>query len=97
MSGYLNQSARTAGEAPPLSDSAREGGMHAFIAFAHALSRVPGLKRIKGMILTGSDAETQTQRKRLAALLEAQGAHWVEEDGERWLIYPLQRDDVSYH
>ena len=84
------------GEISACSGATREEMMRVFITFVRTLSCVPGLKRVKGMVLAiGADPKTRAERKRLAALLELHGTHWAEEDGERWLIYPLRRDEVS--
>ncbi|WP_240674618.1 secretion protein [Burkholderia stabilis] len=62
-----------------------------FIRLIHRIERsgVP-LRDVRGMLFeTASNPSLNDLRRRLATVLEAQGAYWREIDGELWLHYPV--------
>ncbi|KVW47275.1 secretion protein [Burkholderia ubonensis] len=62
-----------------------------FIRLIHRIERakVP-LRSVRGMLFeTASNPSISELRRRLASVLEAQGAYWREIDGDWWLHYPV--------
>jgi hypothetical protein len=62
-----------------------------FIRLVHRIERdgVP-LRDVRGMLFeTASNPALNALRRRLAIVLEGQGAYWREIDGDWWLHYPV--------
>ncbi|AJY42128.1 secretion protein [Burkholderia humptydooensis] len=62
-----------------------------FIRLIHRIERgnVP-LRDVRGMLFeTASNPSINELRRRLASVLEAQGAYWRKIDGDWWLHYPV--------
>lgn len=75
----------------PVAGGQANGAVMAFIRFIHRIERhVPQLASVLGMFVDMlSDPALTAERRRLAGVLEAQGASWREIDGEAWLVYPM--------
>ncbi|MEJ8799954.1 secretion protein [Trinickia caryophylli] len=75
----------------PAAGGQANGAVMAFIRFIHRIERhVPQLASVRGMFIEMlSDPVLTEARKRLARVLEAQGADWREIEGEAWLVYPM--------
>ncbi|WP_181321905.1 secretion protein [Trinickia symbiotica] len=67
------------------------GAVMAFVRFVHGLERqVPELGSVRGMFLESlSNPALTAERRRLARVLQLQGAAWHEIDGDPWLVYPM--------
>ncbi|KWN63611.1 secretion protein [Burkholderia ubonensis] len=71
-----------------------QGASNAVATFIHLVHRIERsgvpVQEVCGMFIeTASDPELNRVRRRLALVLEAQGACWQEIDGEPWLLYPI--------
>jgi hypothetical protein len=63
----------------------------AFVRFIHRIERdVPELSSVRGMFVESlSNPGLTALRQRLSRVLQSQGAHWREIDGDPWLVYTM--------
>ena len=72
-------------------NSGGAGAVSAFISLIHRIAREVGeVRSVRGMFReTVASPDINRARRRLARILEAQGAKWVELEGGRWLVYAI--------
>ncbi len=77
-------------------DTGLAGSVARFLRFARDVMRLPGVQRIKGMMLDGiGSSEEQAKRATLAELLIKQGATPTFEGPYRWLVFEKQHERIT--